>query len=219
VDPEVRHLIVPRRLRYAALPGATGRIEQVWFVLHGYGQLAPRFIRAFKGLAAPTRHIVAPEGLHRHYVDHANREVGASWMTSEDRSTDIEDYVAYLDLLYESTLQEVGAHRADVRVLALGFSQGVHTLCRWISFGAARFDRAILWGAVVPPDLDLSRDGDPLRSTDLRLVVGTEDEYFGRAAVEAHEASLRGAGVPFRSHSYAGGHRIDSATLASLAET
>lgn len=215
---ETRHITIERRARYAILSGEPGRIREVWFGLHGYNQLAPRFLRPFSGLDDGTRRILAPEGLHRQYIDHATRKVGASWMTSEDRLTDIGDYVAYLDRLHAAALADLG-DAADVRVIALGFSQGVHTLCRWVAFGTARIDRAILWGATVPPDLDLAAHGGTLSNADLQLVVGEEDEYFDRAAVEAHEARLRDAGVRFRSWSYAGGHRLDGATLAALAAT
>lgn len=210
---ETRHLTIERRVRYAVAgdPDAAGR---VWIVLHGYNQLADRFLRRFEGLVDGSTCVVAPEGLHRHYIDHAARRVGASWMTSEDRLTDIEDYVAYLDQLW-ATL----ARRANgpPRLSALGFSQGVHTLCRWIAFGSAPIERAVLWGATVPPDLDLAAHGARLAAADLHLVVGDADEYFGRDAVRAHEDRLDAAGIPFRSIGYAGGHEIDRETLLGLA--
>ncbi len=194
-----------------------GDIAQVWFVLHGYNQLAHRFLAEFETIDDGTRRIVAPEGLHRQYVDHAARKVGASWMTSEDRLTDIEDYVAYLDRLYATTFEAGGLRRTDVQVVGLGFSQGVHTLCRWLAFGASPIDRAILWGATVPPDLDLDAHGPTLAAADLQVVFGDDDEYFGADAIRSHEARLRTAGIPFTARSFQGGHRLDSATLARLA--
>jgi dienelactone hydrolase len=219
VTGETRHITIERRARYAILPGDPGRVREVWFGLHGYNQLAPRFLRRFSGLDDGTRRIVAPEGLHRQYIDHATRKVGASWMTSEDRLTDIEDYVGYLDRLYDAILSDLAPAGEGVRVVALGFSQGVHTLCRWIAFGRSRIDRAILWGATVPPDLDLETYRAALSEADLQLVVGDTDEYFDSAAIEAHESRLRDAGVRFGSWSYEGGHRLDGETLAALAGT
>ena len=215
---ETRHLTIDRRMRYAVLEGETGRTDQVWFALHGYNQLAHRFIRRLTPLDDGTRHIVAAEGLHRQYIDHAERKVGASWMTSEDRLADIADYVAYLDRLYETTFEETGLDPDAVRVVALGFSQGVHTLCRWLAFGKARIDRAILWGGTVPPDLDLAVHGSALGDSDLQLVVGDTDEYFGPEVTASHESRLEEAGIPFRAWSYGGGHRLHDATLISLAD-
>ena len=91
------HLTISRNVRYATLGEVGDELRQVWFVCHGYGQLAHRFLRSFSALDDGSRLVVAPEGLSRYYVDHAERKVGASWMTTEDRLTDIADYVAYLD--------------------------------------------------------------------------------------------------------------------------
>ncbi len=212
---ETRHFEIRRKLRYAVLGDSTREPAQVWFTLHGYGQLAPRFLGYFEPLDDGTRLIVAPEGLHRYYIDHEERRVGASWMTSEDRLTDIDDYVRYLDELYGHVIETAGAGAAEV--IALGFSQGVHTLCRWIAFGSSRIDRAILWGAVVPPDLDLRAQGAALARTRLCLVVGDTDEYFGPDAVRAHESRLEAHGIPFTSLAYSGGHRLDADTLRRLA--
>lgn len=53
-------IAVARTARYFTL----GRAErEVWFVLHGYGQLADRFLRHFDPIDDGTRLIVAPEGL------------------------------------------------------------------------------------------------------------------------------------------------------------
>ena len=213
---ETHHITIERRARYAVIPGEPGRIEQVWFALHGYNQLAPRFIRRLLPLDDGTRYVVAAEGLHRQYVDRASRKVGASWMTSEDRLTDIADYVAYLDRLYDATFAQPHLDRGAVRVVALGFSQGVHTLCRWLALGRARIDRAILWGGTVPPDLDLSAHRDALNAADLQLVVGNTDEYFGPGIASAQESRLHEAGVAFRSSTFEGGHRLDGETLLTL---
>ena len=219
---EPRHITIERRVRYAVLEPHERPATEIWFALHGYNQLAHRFLRYFQPIHTGARCIVAPEGLHRQYIDHESRRVGASWMTSEDRLTDIEDYVGYLDRLHAHILAEESRPRtggsAPVRIVGLGFSQGVHTLCRWLAFGRARIDRAVLWGSTVPSDLDLAEHGAALSAADLHLVVGDADEYYDRAAVEAHEARLRGAGVAFTSHRYPGGHHLDAGTLRCLAE-
>src|SRR6266498_2722637 len=136
-------LTVSRTARYFTL----GRPDrEVWFVLHGYGQLAALFLRHFEPLDDGTRLIVAPEGLSRFYLteDPAERRVGASWMTREDRLTEIEDYVQYLDAVHADVVGSVD--RSLVKVRVLGFSQGAATACRWASTGASRVDRLIVWG-------------------------------------------------------------------------
>ena len=211
---ESQHIMIERRVRYAVLEPPS----EVWFALHGYNQLAHRFLRYFQPIHEGGRLIIAAEGLHRQYVDHDARKVGASWMTSEDRLTDIEDYVAYLDRLYAHVFQSRDLS-LDIPVLALGFSQGVHTLCRWIAFGISRIDRAILWGETPPPDLDLVAHRPRLSSASLQLVCGDADEFIGEDVIRKNKERLKEAGVPFQSHSYKGGHRLDAETLRCLTLT
>lgn len=207
---ETRHLTIRRRQRYA-VRGERERPRRLWFVLHGWGQTAPRFLRYFEALDDGSRLLVAPEGLHRHYLDHENRKVGASWMTSEDRLTDVDDYVAYLDRLQEHVLAELS--RAPEAVVALGFSQGVHTLARWISFGRARIGAAVLWGSHLPPDLDLAEHAGRWRACRTAVVGGDDDPHFGEAkAAEALER-LESAGIPAVSLRFEGGHRVDREAL------
>ncbi|NIM48528.1 MAG: phospholipase, partial [Gemmatimonadales bacterium] len=134
-----------RTARYFTLGTHRRDVRQVWFVCHGYGQLAQQFLRQFEVLDDGRRLIVAPEGLSRYYIDHTDRRVGASWMTSEDRLSEISDYVDYLDALYEHVLKR--HRRSSVDVYVLGFSQGAATAARWISHGSATTDRLILWAA------------------------------------------------------------------------
>src|SRR2546428_199711 len=91
----------PRTARYFTLGSPQGATD-VWFVCHGYGQLASRFLERFRALESERRCIVAPEGLSRFYLTEnpSERRVGASWMTREDRVHEIDDYVRFLDALH-----------------------------------------------------------------------------------------------------------------------
>lgn len=200
-------LPVTRSARYFTI----GRPErEVWFVLHGYGQLAARFLSRFEPIDDGTRLIVAPEGLSRFYLseDPAERRVGATWMTKEDRLAEIEDYVRYLDAVYADVLRSVV--RAQVKVTILGFSQGATTACRWVALGKSKADRVIVWGGEVPPDTDAPRVAR------LTLVYGSRDEYFTPKVVAATEARLREQGVPYGLVPFDGGHEIDAAVLKKL---
>src|SRR5437868_14633480 len=147
------HIGVSRTARYFTLGESLRGVAEVWFVCHGYGQLAARFLEKLRVLDDGRRHLVAPEGLSRFYLTESptERRVGASWMTREDRLHEIDDYVRYLDAVH-ADLQ-----RPNARITALGFSQGSATVCRWAALGTARIDRVIVWGGEVPPDLDLTQ--------------------------------------------------------------
>lgn len=213
------HLPVPRTARYFTL-GDPSPLAEAWFVCHGYGQLAAYFIRHFEPLANGRRLVVAPEALARFYLEdpdggHANARVGASWMTREDRLVEIEDYVAYLNTVYCTTLGS--ADPAGVRVVAVGFSQGVATACRWIARGAVRADRLILWAGTPPPDLDLAAAAPVLRQLDLVLVAGTQDQWVTEDALADQQERLADHGIRGRVLRFEGGHQIDPGVLASLA--
>src|ERR671937_1373227 len=113
-----------RTARYFTI-GEPERARDLWFVCHGYGQLAARFLERFRSIEAQQRCIVAPEGLSRFYLTEkpAERRVGAAWMTREDRLHEIEDYLRYLDAVYADI------QLPQARVTALGFSQGSATVC------------------------------------------------------------------------------------------
>src|SRR5881409_4072547 len=194
------HLSVSRTARYFTLGESSRAVGEVWFACHGYGQLAARFLEKLRVLDDGTRYLVAPEGLSRFYLTErpAERRVGASWMTREDRLNEIADYVRYLDAVYDDVFGRVD--RARVTVHAIGFSQGTATVSRWTSLGRAQVDRLVLWGGELPPDLDLSLEpgAGRLRAARLALVYGRSDQYITPKVVRATVERLRTHGIPYR---------------------
>lgn len=213
------HLPVTRTARFYTLGDPDAIARDVWFVCHGYGQLAPRFLRRFESLRAAHRLIVAPEALSRFYVEqpgrsHAQSPVGASWMTREDRLSEIDDYIRFLDAVYAQVFE--WAPRAGAVVSVLGFSQGAAAAARWVARGAARADRLILWGGLLPHDLDLARDGARLREVELVTVSGNADAFLSGEAIAAQRERLAAYGILPRDVSYEGGHGLDDGVLAHL---
>ncbi len=211
--PEHR-LSVSRAARYYTLDAA-GPARDVWFVLHGYGQLAAYFIRHFEAIQDGRRLVVAPEALSRFYLED-HRRVGASWMTREDRAAEIDDYLAYLDALYDRVFETLARNR--VRVHLLGFSQGTATASRWAVLGQASIDRLLLWAGGLAHDLDLDAHAGALRRLRLTFVVGSEDALVTPEHVAAQEALLQAHEIPYRLVSFNGGHHLDAAVLRALAE-
>ena len=132
------HLSVNRTARYFTLGSSSRGVAEVWFACHGYGQLAARFLEKLRVLDDGRRYLVAPEGLSRFYLSEspAERRVGASWMTREDRLAEIDDYVPYLDAVSADVFRSLD--RARVTVHALGYSQGAATASRWVAMGKAK---------------------------------------------------------------------------------
>jgi predicted esterase len=208
------HIPVRRSARLFVL-GDEHAATDIWIVCHGYGQLAARFIREFEPLLAPTRLIVAPEGLHRFYLDPppapaASRRVGATWMTREDRAADIRDIVGLLD----TVAAHVVADRGRVTLRALGFSQGAAAIFRWAALGRTRIDQLILWAGEVPPDVDMEAAKPRLADTRVVYVEGRDDRMV---AGDRQRELLDAAGLSYDVREFAGGHHLDSALLAAIA--
>src|SRR5438309_1661873 len=76
----------PRTARYFTLGSPQGATD-VWFVCHGYGQLASRFLERFRALESERRCILAPEGLSRFYLTENPSERPARARSRVSRST------------------------------------------------------------------------------------------------------------------------------------
>lgn len=200
-------LRVPRHARWFELGGGRER----WIVLHGYGQRADRFLRHFRSVAGPQRHVIAPEGLSRFYLDDRYERVGASWMTREDRDDEIRDTIDWLDALVAHLDARDGP---PDRTVLLGFSQGTHTAGRWVALGRPRIDRLVCWGAGLPLDVDVHLFADPAFSVD--FVVGRRDPIVPAAAIDRELERVREAGVAFDVTEFDGGHTIHVPTLEGL---
>jgi predicted esterase len=217
--PHAHHLRVQRTARYYTL-GEGFAPRTVWLVLHGYGQLASAVIQFFSDLADRESLVVAPEALNRFYLvspesaPARERPVGATWMTREDRASEISDYVEYLDAVYEEVA--AGHARDGAQVNVIGFSQGTATATRWVTHGRSHLNRLILWGGLLPPETDLSRGAASLRGARLTLVAGTRDEYVTDAVLAAEQARLDAARIRYDVLRFDGGHVVSRSAFPKL---
>ena len=204
--------------RFYTIGAAGSQTAEAWLVCHGYGQLAQRFVARFESIASEERVIIAPEGLHRFYLDPIDlsaeeRRVGATWMTREARADDIADYIVYLDQVCATVL----ADAPQAALVGLGFSQGTATITRWAAVTARRVQRLVLWGAGLPPDLDWSQAEARLHDVPVTLVVGRRDPFALPERIAEQEALLAAHGITSETIYYDGDHRIDPAPLRIIA--
>jgi predicted esterase len=217
--PHLHHIRVQRTARFYTLGADDGDAAAVWFLLHGYGQLAGEFVRYFADLANEDTLLVAPEAMNRFYLvgsmktPAAERPVGATWMTREDRESEVGDYVEYLDLLHDEIRQRL-APGAVVNVL--GFSQGTATATRWVSHGRVRATRLVLWGGLLPPDSDLTKGHSALRHVALTIVLGTRDHYVNEDLLSSELTRLENAGIPKEIIRFDGGHAVSRSVFPQL---
>lgn len=212
------HIRVARTARYFAFGNATDP-ERVWFVCHGYSQLAADFIRYFAVLDDGCSYVVAPEALSRFYAAEgvgphpASVPVGATWMTREDRLSDIHDYVGYLDALHDHVFARIDRSTVSFRVL--GFSQGAETAVRWIDRGKASPDHMIVWAGFIPDDVALDREDTPFRRLKMSIVVGDRDEIVTEDRLAKMQAKV--GRLDCRVVRFSGGHQLNKTVLSQLA--
>ena len=213
MSAEAHGFVTPRTARFWTAGPPPAEAVGTLYVLHGYGQLADFFVRKFQHAADEGWHIVAPEGGHRFYLKGTSGRVGASWMTKEDRLSDIADYVAFLDDLRAPI--DGGEPRG--RQVRLGVSQGVATAMRWLALGQRpihSWHGVVAHSGVLPPDLPKCEQTF-VDATRLHLIAGTEDPYI-LDAESGFRSSMQewldcgGQAQQVTHHTFSGGHTVDA---------
>ena len=158
----------------------------------------------------PGQHAVyCPEGLSRFYWGGFSGKPVASWMTSEARLHEIEDFCTWLDQVYAfAKTRHPGA-----RVVALGFSQGAATVMRWAQARQPTLYAVVLWSGTPPEDIDYA----PAEYWDALSLLsrwGDADELvpYARARERFEEV-----GLDFEHAGFVGGHRVTADGLLALA--
>jgi predicted esterase len=181
--------------------------------------LAQYFLRKFKTLEDHGICVIAVEGLSHYYLEDAatrnktgSNRVGASWMTRENRLRDIENYLRYLNTVFE---HEIG-NRQNLDITLLGFSQGAATVSRWALSSSIYFRRLILWAGILPPDMDFEKGKQLLKQKDVKVIYGKLDPFltesrFGEMNSLAEKLEIKADQIIFE-----GGHEIHEPTLRLL---
>jgi predicted esterase len=202
--------------RYAQLNEFSEQTNNLWIVLHGYGQLVPYFIRKFECFANPQTVVIAPEGLHRFYLTGATGRVGASWMTKEERLQDINDYIFYLDNLLHHLLTKNLSDNYSVKINLLGFSQGGATVCRWAINSIHKINKLVLYSSVFPPDITLETE-KLKKIPEIISLMGTNDEYVSVKDFESTMLSFKQQLPQLNLIIFEGKHEILPQVLMQLA--
>ena len=204
-------MILDYQALYYELGELNSNTEQIWFVLHGYGQLAKYFIQKFKILDDGKNYIIAPEGLSRFYLDGYSGRVGATWMTKENREVDIKNYLVYLDTLYKTLIID-----PEIKVNVIGFSQGAATVSRWATQSSVRIDKLILWAGIFPPDMEIKKASARLIKMKIISIYGEEDAFIKKDQKKEQLKIAESLGVAPIYITYNGGHDIDRRLLQEL---
>lgn len=183
----------PTHGRILIEPAAAPRGALVGF--HGYMENAAIQMTRLQALHLDGWTRIAVQGLHRFYRGRSN-EVIASWMTREDREDMIGDNIAWAD-------RAIDAAAPDLRVVTLGFSQGVAMAFRSAVRGRRRAAGVVAVGGDIPPELL----ADPAAMFPPTLLLrGERDEWYTATRIEADAAALAARGVRVEVVTYPGVH-------------
>ena len=205
---------ISKTARYFLLGELNKKTKSVWFVLHGYGQSAQEFLGYFKKAQLKDQCIIAPEGLSRFYEKGAYGDVGASWMTKEDRLNEIDDYVNYLDCLCEKTI----THSPKASINVLGFSQGVATASRWVTRGKVKPNKLVLWAGSIPPELNWGTLKQNVPAKQTHFVYGLHDPFIRPEHIEQFKQLIEEKEYPLNIHSFYGNHQLNTNTFNIISQ-
>lgn len=186
--------------------------KNIWFVFHGIGFLSNNFLNYFKALPEKENFLIAPQAPSKYYLDRSYQKVGASWLTKEDTTLEINNVLAYLDAVYESI-----DIRDNLNIIIFGYSQGVSIAARWVAGRKISCDKLIFYAGGLPNELN-STDFDFLSpNTEIQMIHGDEDPYLTPDRLRQEEQKLR---VLFKDKAvktvFKGGHELIPAQIERI---
>lgn len=196
---------IEKNARIMHLKSETKRNTKLLIALHGYGQLATYFSRKFEQIH-PDFDVLIPEALNRFYLKGSSGRVGASWMTKEERESDIEDNQNYLSQLFS----KYEPHYKQI--ILLGFSQGGATAARFCYRNKITISGLILWASVFPPDVN--QESISLFEGEKYFVLGDNDEFFNEESQK--EALDLQTNLGYTNVYFEGKHDVDISVLNAI---
>lgn len=181
-----QHIKIQVETPFYTLNELGDKTEHVWLVFHGYGQLASYFLKKFEILDSNKHFIIAPQGLSKFYQQGFYGRVGASWMTKEDRLTDIKNQYQYI----QSVLDTIG-DISNKKLTYFGFSQGVATMTRFAAHAKIPFENMIIWAGTFPPDISIDAFDFLTGKEEIVYYTSRKDPFFKEEMIDAQDRIIR----------------------------
>lgn len=171
---------------------------------HGYGESAEAHMARMEAIPdSESWTLVSIQGLHRFYG--RDREVVASWMTSQDRDELIDDNLRYTRSAVTEAVHLTGEPQA---LVYLGYSQGAAMAWRAALLGSRRIDGLVTFGGEVPPEFAVR----PLSACPpVLLCRGREDARYPAARFTSDLEMLAARFVAVEPSEVDGGHEWSAA--------
>jgi predicted esterase len=176
---------------YSTLNTFTQKTKNVWLVCHGMGYLSRYFIRYFNGLNHEENYIIAPQAASKYYQDKKFKYVGASWLTKENTALETQNVLEYLDTVWAE--ESVRWRDQDIKLILMGYSQGVSIITRWAASRKVNCKQFLLHSGAIPSELR-PQDFEYLSpTTKVTYLYGDKDEYINEA--RKTEQQLKGTAL------------------------
>lgn len=170
---------------YSTLNSLTKRTKTVWFVCHGMGYLSRYFLKYFKDLYPEENYIIAPQAPSKYYIQ-PKMHVGANWLTRNETKAGMENILSYFDAVFKAE-----AIPKDVKLIVLGYSQGVSVAMRYMAKRHIQCSQLVLHSGGIPKELTVEDFKYLSKDTKVKLIYGTEDEYLDTTRIELESAKAK----------------------------
>ncbi|MFT6718363.1 MAG: putative esterase [Sphingobacteriales bacterium] len=203
-------ITVSRKFKIGEIP-SVGPAKKVLIALHGYGQRIAFFQKHFEILAQEHGyHVYLPEAPHRFYLQGFSGKIGCSWISKYERQWDIDEVNAGLNQL----LNHIQNTHPNIPISTLGFSQGGHTLVRWMVTANLDFKQCILWSVDLPSDPIPTDQNHRLQK--IEFAHGNDDPFFTDERIDNFKSMLKRHQLNPKIHPFIGGHHMHIPTLVQI---
>ncbi len=199
--------------RYYTIGKFSDKTRHVIVAFHGFGQLGAYFGKKFEFLESEDTFILIPEGLSRFYLNDNYNRVGASWITKDMKDDETQDYLFFLNQIFEKTVLNNNKFNLSI----LGFSQGCATAARWLNQLNRKCTNLIFWAGFFANGISDILDIAKIKETNVFYVYGNQDPFiiqFPELASKSLKDIIINASAEIIA--YPGNHSVDSTVLKQI---
>ncbi|MFI8605838.1 alpha/beta hydrolase [Cellulophaga baltica] len=208
-----KHVSYTTKNTYETLNTLTSKTKNIWIVFHGIGYLSRYFLRYFNELPPEENYIIAPQAPSKYYLNGKYTHVGASWLTKENTTLEMENVSSYLDAVFAA--EQIPE---NTNLIVFGFSQGVSIASRWTALNRVKCNQLILYAGGIPNEMTPEEFKFlEAQHTQVKIIVGTKDEYLNEERMKSESKKIA---TLFNNKAeittFEGGHEVRKEIINSL---
>jgi predicted esterase len=199
---------------YVTLNSLSSKTLNVWLVFHGMGYLSRYFLKYFSHINPTENYIIAPQGPSKYYQGKDFKHVGASWLTRETTSMDIENILNYTDAVFEAEKPGIMPN-----FIVFGYSQGVSVATRWLASRKISCDHLVIHSGGIPKELTHEDFKHLEKDTKVTLLYGDNDPYISNVRkIAENELATKLFGNKLETSVFKGVHEVNREFILRLSE-